>query len=133
EILLDAAAHERGPVHMRFFNVVGPGQDSTQGMMLPTFVEHALRGEPIPVHGAGTSVRTLAHVDDVAETIAALVEHDAVPAGPLNVGGTARASVLEIAQCVLALSKSSAGIAHVDPRVVVGPAFEDIDWREPDL
>src|SRR5204862_7962541 len=38
ENLLDAAAHERGPVHMRFFNVVGPGQDSTQGMMLPTFV-----------------------------------------------------------------------------------------------
>jgi hypothetical protein len=41
--------------------------------------------------------------------------------------------VLEIAQCVLSLSGSRAGIVHVDPRVVVGPAFEDIDWREPDL
>lgn len=130
---LDAAGLAPAPVHLRFFNVVGPGQDSEQGMVLPTFVEHALRGEPIPVHGAGTSVRTLAHVDDVAATIAELVERDHVPAGPLNVGGTARASVLEIARCVLALSGSRGGIVHVDPRVVVGPAFEDVAWREPDL
>jgi nucleoside-diphosphate-sugar epimerase len=130
---LDAGISAPGPVHLRFFNVVGPGQDSEQGMMLPTFVEHALRGEAIPVHGAGTSVRTLAHVDDVAATIAELVLHADVPSGPLNVGGTARASVLEVAQCVLKLAGSRAGIVHVDPRVVVGPAFEDVAWREPDL
>jgi nucleoside-diphosphate-sugar epimerase len=101
---------------------------------MPTFVEHALARLPIPVHGEGRSVRTLAHVDDVAATLVALLErHPAVPGGPLNIGGTARASVLEIAQCVLALSKSHAGIAHVDPLRVVGPAFEDVDWREPDL
>ncbi|MDZ4772007.1 MAG: SDR family oxidoreductase [Planctomycetota bacterium] len=122
-----------GPVHLRFFNVVGPGQDSAQGMMLPTFVEHALAGRALPVHGDGSSVRTLAHVDDVAETLASLVMKDDVPAGPLNIGGTARASVLEIARCVLALSHSRSGIVHVDPKQVVGPAFEDIAWREPDL
>lgn len=136
EALLDAALAQDGapaPVHLRFFNVVGPGQDSAQGMMLPTFVEHALAGRPIPVHGNGTSVRTLAHVDDVARTLCALVALEDLPGGPLNVGGVARASVLEIAECVLALSGSRAGIVHVDPKVTVGPAFEDIDWREPDL
>lgn len=133
EQMLDAASQGLAPVHLRFFNVVGPGQDSAQGMMLPTFVEHALRGAALPVHGDGSSVRTLAHVDDAADTIAALVERDDVPAGALNIGGSARASVLEIARCVLALSGSRAGIVHVDPRVVVGPAFEDVAWREPDL
>jgi UDP-glucose 4-epimerase len=136
EQMIDAAGlweHERAPVHLRFFNVVGPGQDSAHGMMLPTFVEHALAHRPIPVHGEGRSVRTLAHVDDVALTLCALAQHPALPGGPLNVGGTARATVLEVAQCVLAQSRSRGGIAHVDPRRVVGPAFEDVDWREPDL
>lgn len=129
----EAHSGARGPVHMRFFNVVGPGQDSTQGMMLPTFVEHALAGLPLPVHGDGSSVRMLAHVDDVAETIAELVLRDDVPAGPLNIGGTASASVLEIAHAVIAHSGRRSAIIHVDPRQVVGEAFEDVLWREPDL
>ncbi len=124
---------EHAPVHLRFFNVVGPGQDSAHGMVLPTFVEHALAGLPIPVHGDGRSVRTFAHVDDVAETLCALVGHAHLPGGPLNIGGTARASVMEVAECVLALSQSRAGIVHVDPRRTVGPAFEDVAWREPEL
>jgi UDP-glucose 4-epimerase len=123
----------RAPVHLRFFNVVGPGQDSAHGMVLPTFVEHALAGLPIPVHGDGRSVRTFAHVDDVAQTLCALFDLPHLDGGPLNIGGTARASVMEVAECVLALSKSRAGIVHVDPRRTVGPAFEDIAWREPDL
>jgi UDP-glucose 4-epimerase len=123
----------RAPVHLRFFNVVGPGQDSAHGMVLPTFVEHALAGLPIPVHGDGRSVRTFAHVDEVAQVLCALLDHASLDGGPLNIGGRARASVMELAECVLALSGSRAGIVHVDPRRVVGPAFEDVAWREPDL
>jgi UDP-glucose 4-epimerase len=126
ERMLDEAEVGRGskgPVHLRFFSVVGPGQDS----------EHALAGLPIPVHGEGRSVRTFAHVDEVAETLCALVDHGGLGGGPLNIGGTARASVMEVAECVLALSGSRAGIVKVDPHRVVGPAFEDVVWREPDL
>ena len=139
EALLDDAwrarggAVSRGPVHLRFFNVVGPGQDSSQGMVLPTFVEHALASRPLPVHGEGSAVRTLAHVDDVAVTLADLLEHPSVPAGPLNVGGTARGSVRELAELVMRRVAGAPGVARLDPRVVVGPSFEDIPWREPDL
>jgi hypothetical protein len=101
ERMLDEAQlwpRERAPLHLRFFKrSSGPGQDSKQGMMLPTFVEHALANRPIPVHGDGSQVRTLAHVDDVARTLCELIELETLPGGPLNVGGTARASVLEIA------------------------------------
>lgn len=128
-----SSEEDRAPVHLRFFNVVGPGQDSAQGMMLPTFVEQALAGQPITVHGDGSQVRTLAHVDDVAETLHALLVHPRLPGGPLNIGGTARASVLEIAECVRALSGTRAPIVHVDPLQTVGANFEDIAWREPDL
>lgn len=137
ERLLDAAfereAPERRPVHLRFFNVVGPGQDSGGGMVLPTFVEHARASRPLPVHGDGSAVRTFAHVDEVARALARLVLDVDAPAGALNVGGSARASVMELAQCVLRNAGGAAGIRRVDPRAHAGAGFEEVAWREPDL
>jgi UDP-glucose 4-epimerase len=132
---LDAALAGRGaagPVHLRFFNVVGPGQDATSGMVLPTFVESALEGRPLPVHGDGSQLRTYAHVDEVARTLRELLEHDAVPPGPLNLGGRARCTVLELAGCVLRHA-GGGRIERVDPRRRLGEGFEEVPAREPDL
>jgi UDP-glucose 4-epimerase len=124
---------DRGAVLLRFFNVVGPGQDATSGMVLPRFVEQAARGEALTVYGDGEQVRTFAHVDDVAAVLARLAEHAQVPAGPLNVGGTARATLLELAHAVVRASGSTAGVRRVDPRVELGRGFADVRSREPDL
>lgn len=124
---------DRGAVLLRFFNVVGPGQDSASGMVLPRFVEQAARGEALTVYGDGEQVRTFAHVDDVAAVLARLAEHAHVPAGPLNVGGTARATLLELAHAVVRASGSTAGVRRVDPRVELGRGFADVRSREPDL
>jgi UDP-glucose 4-epimerase len=134
----------REPVSVRFFNVVGPGQDSAQGMVLPTFVESARAGLALRVHGDGSDVRTLAHVDDVAPVLVELLTRESVPGGALNVGGSARASVLEIAQAVVRAAggdqaggggqaTSGVDIVHVDPRRAVHPTFEAVAWRVPDL
>ncbi|MCY2958608.1 MAG: NAD-dependent epimerase/dehydratase family protein [Planctomycetota bacterium] len=125
----------RAPVAVRFFNVVGPGQESAQGMVLPTFVERARAGLPLCVHGDGAQVRTLAHVDEIAPVLVELSCRSSLPGGPLNVGGVARCSVLEIAQAVLRRARSVHGarIEHVDPRRSVHPTFEDVIWRVPDL
>ena len=122
-----------GPVHLRFFNVVGPGQDSAAGFVLPRFVEAARAGAALTVHGDGSSVRTFAHVDEVAETLARLACHPAVPEGPLNVGGVARASVLELARAVADASRESVEVRRVDPREELGPGFEDVRVRLPHL
>ncbi|MBK7642033.1 MAG: NAD-dependent epimerase/dehydratase family protein [Planctomycetes bacterium] len=124
---------ERAPVCWRFFNVVGPGQSARSGMVLPNFLECARRGEPLPVHGDGRQTRTYARVDEVARTLADLVLHGELPGGSLNVGGRARASVRELAECVLRHSGSRAGIAAVDPRAHQGASFEEVAERAPDL
>ena len=77
-----------GPVHLRFFNVVGPGQDAGAGFVMPRFVEAAREGLPLHVYGDGGSTRTYAHVDEVADTLSRLASHPALPEGPLNVGGS---------------------------------------------
>lgn len=137
EGVLDRAdwASGREPVHLRLFNVVGPGQDARTGMVLPTFVEQALAGGPLTVHGTGDQRRSFAHVDDVAATLCALIEAPDLPSGPLNVGGGAECSVLELAHAVLraASGRRPAVLVHVDPRCQLDPGFEEVRERAPCL
>ncbi|MDP6519239.1 MAG: NAD-dependent epimerase/dehydratase family protein, partial [Planctomycetota bacterium] len=144
EQMLDAERElwpaERAPVHLRFFNVVGPGQDSRWGMVLPNFVERALAGKSLLVHGGGEDLRTFAHVDSVARTLAALIAHPALPGGPLNIGSGnrgARCTIAHLAATVAELAGRSAGsppaIEDSDPRNQWGPSFTSVRHREPDL
>lgn len=58
-------------VGLRFFNVYGPRQRSTDAVV-PRFVRAALRGEAAELHGAGLSSRDFVYVDDAVEaTLAA--------------------------------------------------------------
>ncbi len=138
ERLLDASADlwPAGcePLHLRFFNVVGPGQSAEGGMVLPTFVRQALAGERLTVHGDGRAVRTLAAVEDVAADLTRLLVGDRFPGGPLNVGGSACCTILELAQAV-ARGAGAAGevVRFVDPRRSVSPHFEEVRHRRPDL
>lgn len=133
EALAGAEPAGGGPVHLRFFNVVGPGQDADSGMVLPTFVERALAGAAIPIHGDGTQVRTFAHVDRVARCLRELLELPHVPRGALNVGGRARTSIGALARLVRELAGSRSPLERCDPRRSVGRTFEAVHFREPDL
>ncbi|QDV06790.1 UDP-glucose 4-epimerase [Planctomycetes bacterium Poly30] len=144
ELVLDRVVHDA--VHLRFFNVVGPGQDGGSGMVLPRFIEAARSGQPLRIHGQGTQVRTFAHVDAVSLDVAALAAPEAFPhssaladfRGALNVGGFARTTILGLAEEVARAVAHAGGVARaplqfVDPSVDVGENFEDVHHRVPDL
>ena len=138
-------------IHLRFFNVVGPSQDAASGMVLPRFIEAARHGEALRIHGRGRQVRTFAHVDAIAQDVAMLAaplafagsaraaaSRAAAFHGALNVGGMARATIKELAQCVvrevaLQTGRSPAPTEFVDPSVDVAKNFEDVHHRVPDL
>ena len=48
----------------RFFNTVGPRQSGQYGMVIPRFVERAVSGAPLEVHGDGMQTRSFCHVSD---------------------------------------------------------------------
>lgn len=136
EILDEASAlwaAERQPIHLRFFNVVGPGQDSETGMVLPTFAECALRGEALPVHGDGQQVRTFALVNEVARVLRQLIELNPSAGGALNIGGRARTTIGDLAQMVLDHAEGRGTQERTDPLRRCGANFEEILYREPDL
>ena len=41
------------PIIVRLFNIIGPNQSSEFGMVVPKFVEAALNGNNIVIHGNG--------------------------------------------------------------------------------
>ena len=117
----------------RFFNVVGPRQTGAYAMVLPRFVEAALAGRPLQVHDDGAQTRCFAHVDDVVGAVIDLTEHAETAGEIFNIGSDQPISILELAQEVIARTKSSGSIEFQSYHEAYDKDFEDIRKRVPDL
>ena len=118
-------------VIVRLFNTVGPRQSGRYGMVIPRFVERALAGEPLEVHGDGTQTRSFCHVSDTVRALATLM--DAEISGEIfNVGSSERVSILELADRVKRAVGSESPIEFVPYERVYDQGIEDTLHREPD-
>jgi UDP-glucose 4-epimerase len=117
----------------RFFNVVGPRQTGAYGMVLPRFVDAALRGEPLVVHDDGQQVRCFAHVDDVIKAVAKLVETPAAAGRVYNIGSDVPVSILDLAKRVQGRVNPDAKIEFQSYSDAYDDSFEDIRRRVPEL
>lgn len=131
---LGARAAARRPVLVvRPFNVVGPGQSSRYGMVLPTFVEQALAGRPLTVHGDGTQRRCFTDIDQFVGRLWRLIESPgAWQAGThvYNIGADVETGIGDLAALVLAETGSASGVTHV-PYEQVFPGRTDVVRRVP--
>ncbi len=104
-------------VGLRYQNVYGPKQDPSgpYAAVIPRFVELALRGEPLPIHGDGEQSRDFVSVHDVARANLAAATAPAAQ-GVYNVGTGRRTTVNQIARLVLEAIPTTAGVEHHPPR-----------------
>ncbi|PSP77010.1 nucleoside-diphosphate sugar epimerase [Halobacteriales archaeon QS_1_68_20] len=117
----------------RFFNIVGPRQSGRYGMVIPTFVEQALAGDPLTVYGDGTQTRSFTHVEDAVRAVYELTNTTSAHGDVFNVGEPEPTSINDLARRVVDLTGSDAEITHVPFEEVYGPDFEEPDRREPDV
>ena len=117
----------------RFFNVVGPRQSGAYGMVLPRFVEAALRGQPIIVHDDGRQIRCFAHVTDVIRAVLALMDAPQAVGRVFNIGSDQPVSILDLAQRVARIVSPEAKIEFQSYTQAYDKDFEDIRRRVPDL
>ena len=117
----------------RLFNTVGPRQRGRYGMVLPRFVESALAGRPLEVHGTGRQVRCFCDVREVADALARMIAEPACHGRPLNVGSDRPVTIEDLAAEVLRVTGSQAGIRRVPHAEVFGDGFEDLAVRVPDI
>jgi nucleoside-diphosphate-sugar epimerase len=117
----------------RFFNTVGPRQSGQYGMVIPRFVEHALSGAPLEVHGDGTQTRSFCHVSDTIRAVRGLMDERSLSGEIFNVGSTERIRILDLAGKVLQLTGSKSSVEHVPYHAVYGLGIEDTLHREPSI
>lgn len=109
----------------RIFNSFGPRMRLDDGRAIPTFVNQALRGEPLTVYGDGSQTRSFCYIDDLAEGITRLLNSD-VP-DPVNLGNPDEISLLDLAKIILRLTKSSSSL------VFKSLPADDPKRRRPDI
>jgi UDP-glucose 4-epimerase len=116
----------------RLFNTVGPRQSGQYGMVIPRFVERALAGAPLEVHGDGKQTRSFCHVSDAVRALVALMDAD-VSGDIFNVGSPERVRIIDLAHRVLELTGSGSTLAFVPHDQVYGLGIEDVLHREPSI
>lgn len=132
-----ALAHHRmhglPVVVARFFNTVGPRQVGAYGMVLPNFVQAALEGQDLLVHGDGRQSRCFCDVRDVAGALPQLLDEPECHGRVFNLGSDRAISITELAHLVVSVLKSPSAVRLVPYDAVYGPDFEDLRRRQPDL
>ncbi len=118
---------------VRLFNTVGPRQTGRYGMVLPRFVQAALKNEPITIYGDGSQSRVFCHVHDAVKAILTLAATDSTIGDVFNVGGVGETSMKELAEKIISRTNSSSTITYT-PYIDAYPAgFEDMQRRVPDI
>lgn len=117
----------------RFFNTVGPRQTGRYGMVIPRFVDQALKGGPLQVHGDGQQVRCFAHVADVVRGMLGLMACRKAVGKVFNLGNDEATTINGLAERIVRLANPHAEIQHIPYCDVFGEDFEDIRRRVPDL
>lgn len=118
---------------VRLFNTVGPRQTGQYGMVIPSFVQQALAGDALQVHGTGEQSRCFCHVDDVVEGLLALMNCPDAFGQVINLGSEEEVSIQALAEKVIELTGSSSSIEHLEYESVFGDGFEDMIRRVPSI
>jgi UDP-glucose 4-epimerase len=118
---------------VRFFNTVGSRQLGSYGMVLPRFIDAALKNEPIKIYGNGTQTRCFAHVSDVVEALIKVAFSPNTIGKVVNIGNNVEISMTELAKKILDHTGSKSEIVYVPYKDAYGDGFEDMERRVPNI
>lgn len=135
EAMAFALHHEKklAVTTVRLFNTVGPRQTGRYGMVVPRFVQDALKNEALTIYGDGTQSRVFCHVADAVAAIAKMAATDATIGDVYNVGGTGEVTIKQLAELVLSVTGSKSEITYTAYSDAYPAGFEDIQRRVPDI
>jgi UDP-glucose 4-epimerase len=100
-------------------------------MVVPRFVEAALRGEPITIYGTGNQTRCFGHVLDVIDAMIRVEALETTIGRPINIGVNQEISIMELAKRVLEITNSKSKIAFQEYEEAYTKGFEDMERRVP--
>lgn len=117
----------------RLFNTVGPRQTGAYGMVIPRFVEQALKNEPLTVYGDGSQTRTFTYVKDVVSGLISLMDSDDTAGEVFNIGGIEEISIVNLAEKIIRACNSSSKVELIPYEEAFEKDFEDMQRRVPGI
>jgi len=118
---------------VRFFNTVGPRQTGQYGMVVPRFIQSALKNEEITIYDDGSQSRVFCHVEDAVKAVITLSETDSTIGDYFNVGGIGETTIRELATKVIERTNSKSTIKFIPYSEAYPAGFEDMQRRVPNI
>jgi UDP-glucose 4-epimerase len=115
----------------RLFNTVGPRQSGQYGMVVPRFIQNALAGRPLEIHGDGTQTRCFCHVQDTIRALKGLMDETSTSGEIFNIGSNNQISIRDLADRVREMTNSESDVVFVPYEDVYGQGIEDMLHRVP--
>ena len=118
---------------IRFFNTVGPRQTGRYGMVVPRFVQSAIKNEPLTIYGDGTQSRVFCHVLDAIDAVLKITKDDKTIGEVFNVGGEGETTIQKLAEKIITNTQSKSKITFTPYSDAYPAGFEDMQRRVPDI
>jgi UDP-glucose 4-epimerase len=118
---------------VRFFNTVGSRQLGAYGMVVPRFVQFALKNEPLTIYGNGEQTRCFGHVLDAVDAVVRIAFAENTIGKVINIGNDFEISINDLARKVIEQTNSKSEVIYMPYEEAYGDGFEDMERRVPNI
>ncbi len=117
----------------RFFNTIGPRQTGQYGMVVPRFVQSALKNEPVTIYGTGKQTRCFCYAGDVVEAVTRLMDCDDAAGEVFNIGSNEEVTIENLADRIIKAAGSESEKTYMDYEEAYGRPIDDMARRVPKI
>jgi len=117
----------------RFFNTIGPRQTGRYGMVVPRFVQRALKNEPVLIYGTGQQRRCFCYVEDVVDAVIGLMNCKEAAGKVYNIGSSEEITIDALADKIIEMTNSKSKKEFISYEEAYGRPIEDMMRRVPNL
>jgi UDP-glucose 4-epimerase len=102
-------------------------------MVVPRFIQSALKNEDITVYDDGSQSRVFCHVEDAVRAVITLSETESTIGDYFNVGGVGETTIKELASKIIERTNSNSRIKFIPYSEAYPAGFEDMQRRVPEI
>ena len=117
----------------RFFNTIGPRQTGQYGMVVPRFIQKALKSKTLQIYGTGKQTRCFCYVVDLVEAVIGLMNCPQAPGKVYNIGNNEEITIEELADKIIQITRSKSKKEFVPYEIAYGRPMEDMMRRVPSI
>jgi len=102
-------------------------------MVVPRFIQAALKNEDIIIYDDGSQSRVFCHIEDAVRAVLALTDSEKTIGDYFNVGGTGETTIKQLAEKIIERTSSKSMIKNISYSDAYPAGFEDMQRRVPDI